>query len=258
MLTNTKDLNGLVIRAKDGELGSIDEIYFDDQSWSVRYLTVNTDGWLGGRQVLISPMSASGVDWQAKRIDVGLTKAQIENSPDIDKHKPVSRQHEAAYATYYGLPYYWEGPGLYPMGVMPPIDEVTDEVAVNLRKQILDSHLRSNAEVEGYYIEASDGEIGHVDRLILDDDSWTIRYLEVSTRNWWPGKKVLVSPAWVEKVSWEESKVYVGITRDAIQSCEEYVDDRPLTREYEARIYAHYGRTPYWLEKKSATTVSGR
>ena len=113
MLTTSKDLKGLVVRASDGELGTVDELYFDDNSWGIRYLTLETGGWLGGRQVLISPMSVLQVDWPVRRIDVKLTRKQIENSPSIDKHKPVSRQHEASYMGYYGYPNYWDGPYLW-------------------------------------------------------------------------------------------------------------------------------------------------
>jgi hypothetical protein len=122
MLTNATHLKGLVIRATDGELGTVDQFYFDDETWAIRYLTVETGGWLGGRRVLISPFSVVHTDWQAKRLDVALTKKQVENSPDIDTHQPVSRQHEAAYLGYYGYPYYWGGPYLwgpafYPAGL---------------------------------------------------------------------------------------------------------------------------------------------
>src|ERR1022692_2922237 len=113
MLTNATHLKGLVIRATDGELGTVDQLYFDDETWAIRYLTVNTGGWLGGRQVLISPISVVKADWQAKRLDVALTKKQVENSPDIDAQRPVSRQYEAEYFGYYGYPYYWDGPNLW-------------------------------------------------------------------------------------------------------------------------------------------------
>ena len=95
MLTNATHVKGLVIRATDGELGTVDQFYFDDETWAIRYFTVDTGGWLGGRRVLISPYSVVHTDWQAKRLDVALTKKQVENSPDINTHKPVSRQHEA-------------------------------------------------------------------------------------------------------------------------------------------------------------------
>jgi PRC-barrel domain len=254
MFTTTKDLKGLVIRGTDGELGTVDQLYFDDQNWAIRYFTVETGGWLGGRQVLISPMSVIGADWQSKRLDVALTKKQIENGPDIDTHKPVSRQHEAAYLSYYGYPYYWEGPYLwgsayYPAGLANPTHGFTREIGDPIRKVSEDTHLRSTEAITGYNIEAKDGEIGHVDRFVVDEEAWAIRYLEVATQNWWPGKKVLLSPAWVERVSWEESKVYVGVTRKAIQNCEEYLDGAPITRDYENRLYFHYGRPPYWLNE---------
>jgi hypothetical protein len=123
-----------------------------------------------------------------------------------------------------------------------------------------DSHLRSTKAVTGYHIEAVDGELGHVDGFIVDDESWAIRYMEVATRNWWPGKKVLVSPAWIDRMSWEDSKVYVGLSREAIKSAPELVDFRAITRDYESRLHAHYGRPPYWLheaEHKPTLSLSG-
>ena len=264
MLRNAKELHGFTIRATDGELGTVDQFYFDDESWAIRYLTVETGGWLGGRPVLISPISVLGVpDWQAKRLDVALTKKQVENSPDINTHQPVSRQHEIAYFGYYGYPFYWGGSNLwgaapYPAGLAIPAS--TEAIAERPPKDPADTHLRSSQEVTGYYIEASDGEIGRVDGFVIDDEDWAIRYIEVATRNWWPGKKVLVSPAWAERVSWEDSKVYFGLTREAIKDAPEYVESTMITRDYENLLYSHYGRPPYWLhqaEHQSSLSLSG-
>jgi hypothetical protein len=264
MLTN-KHLKDFAIRATDGELGTIDDIYFDDETWAIRYLIVDTGGWLGGRRVLISPISVVHTDWEAKRLDVALTKRQVEHSPEIDTHKPVSRQHEAGYFGYYGYPYYWGGPYLwgaaaYPAGLATPPTASTEAMAARIRRESTDSHLRSGEAVTGYNIEAADGEIGHVDGFVVDDEAWAIRYIEVATRNWWPGKKVLVSPAWLERVSWTTSKVYVGLSREAIKDAPEYIESTPITREYENRLYFHYGRPPYWLpeaEHKSSCSLSG-
>ena len=265
MLTNTTHLKGFVIRATDGELGAVEQVYFDDETWAIRYLTVETGGWLGGRQVLISPISVIHADWQAKRLDVALKKEQVEKSPDINTHKPVSRRHEAAYLGYYGYPYYWGGPylwgtALYPAGLAIPTTASREAMADRIRGESTDSHLRSSEAVTGYHIEAADGEVGHVDGFLIDDEAWAIRYIEVATRNWWPGKKVLVSPAWIERVSWTDSKVYVGLTRETIKNGPEYADSVPITREYENRLYLHYGRPPYWLqeaEHKSSLSLSG-
>jgi hypothetical protein len=264
MLTN-KHVKDFSIHAVDGKLGSVVDIYFDDETWAIRYLVVDTGGWLSGRQVLISPISVVQTDWEAKQLNVSLTKRQVENSPNLDTHQPVSRQHEAAFLGYYGYPYYWGGPYLwgpafYPAGLASPINASAGAIANRVQRESQDSHLRSTEAVTGYDIEATDGEIGHVDGFVVDDEDWAIRYMEVATRNWWPGKKVLVSPAWIERVSWGESKVYVGLSREAIKDGPEYIESRPVTREYENRLYFHYGRPPYWVhdaEHKSAHSQSG-
>jgi hypothetical protein len=214
--------------------------------------------------VLISPFSLAHTDWQARRLDVALTKKQVENSPDINTHQPVSRQHEAAYLGYYGYPYYWGGPYLwgpafYPAGLAIPATASTEGMAARIERESTDSHLRSAEAVTGYSIEAADGDIGHVDGFVVDDEAWAIRYIEVATRNWWPGKKVLVSPAWIERVSWPESKVHAGLSREAIKDAPQYLESMPITREYENRLYLHYGRPPYWLhesEHRSSLSLS--
>jgi len=238
MFTNNQDLKGIAIHGTDGEIGKVVQLYFDDQIWAIRYLTVETGNWLNDRQVMISPLSILRTDVKAKRIDVSLTRKQVEKSPNIDTNRPVSRQHESEYFGYYGYPCYWGGPSEL------------------VREESKSSHLRSTDAVTGYHIDASDGEIGHVDKFIVDDEGWAIRYLDVATKNWWPGKKVLLSPAWVERVSWEESKVFVAVTREAIKTCPEYDDSAPITREYENKLYFHYGRPPYWIEEVKDESAS--
>jgi hypothetical protein len=258
-------MKGFVIRAKDGEIGSVEDFYFDDERWAIRYLTVDTGGWLSGRQVLISPISVTHTDWEAKCLDVSLTKKQVESSPDIDAHKPVTRQHEAAYLGYYGYSNYWcganvWGPAFYPSALASPAAAAIEPIVERIQKESTLSYLRSVEAVTGYHIEATDGEIGHVDQFVVDNEAWVIRYIEVATRNWWPGKKVLVSPAWIERVSWTTSKVYLGLTREAIQSAPEYDQATGISREYEHRLHLHYGRPPYWLHEvghASSLALSG-
>ncbi len=265
MLANSTRLKGLVVRATDGEIGTVDQLYFEDESWAIRYLTVKTGSWLEDREVLISPFSVTNVDWPAKRLDVALTKKQVKDSPSIDTHRPVSRQYETEYLGYYGYPNYWGGPFLwgpvsYPLGLAIPPAVSKEALADKTRRAATDSHLRSDHAVTGYHIVATDGEIGHVAGFFMDDETWAIRYIEVATRNWWPGKKVLFSPAWIQKVSWVDSMVYVGLYRDAIQTAPLFVDSVPLTREYEDRLYRHYGRPPYWVhedEHKPVFSLSG-
>jgi hypothetical protein len=261
MQRTTAQLKGFTICATDGDLGTVDDFYFDDETWTIRYLTVETGGWLGGRPVLISPISIIHADWQSKRLDVALTKKQVENSPNIDTHKPVSRQHEVAYLGYFGYPYYWGGPfapGYYPMGATAPINAPMEGLATS--GELADTHLRSTQGITGYYIEATDGEIGHVKGFVVDDETWSVRYMEVATQNWWPGKKVLVAPAWIQRASWAQSKVFVQLTRESIQTGPEYIESKPITREYENLLYAHYGLPPYWVhanEHEASRTLSG-
>ena len=250
MLTN-KHLKDFAIRATDGDIGTLEDLYFDDETWAIRYLVVDTGKWLAGRRVLISPISAVHLDWDQKRLDVALTMKQVEGSPAIDTHKPVSRQHEAAFVSYYGYRNYWGGPYLWGPAFNPAglatASASAEAIAEKAGKESADSHLRSAQGVSGYHVEAADGELGHVDGFVVDDEAWTIRYIEVATRNWLPGKKVLVSPAWIDRVSWADSKVSTGLSREAIKEGPEYIESRPITREYENRLYLHYGRPPYWL-----------
>jgi len=254
MLRSVKELKGYKIEATDGDVGEVVQFYFDDDKWTVRYLVADTGGWLTGRNVLISPGALGKVDWNSRRLRVNMTRERVENSPGIDTERPVSRQHETAYHDYYGYPYYWTGPYLwgpvaYP--AYPPLSPagapsaVQEEVAAASRQEE-DVHLRSTQEVTDYYIEAGDGDIGHVEDFIIDDESWTIRYVVIDTRNWWPGKKVLVSPEWIRSVSWTDSKVHVDLSRDTIKNSPEFDPSAPVSRDYEKRLHNHYGRSEYW------------
>jgi len=254
MLINSKTLKGFSVHALDGELGVVDELYFDDESWAIRYFTIETGGWLGGRPVLISPISVMQTHREARQLHVSLTKRQIEGSPDIDTHKPVSRQHEARFLSYYGYPYYWGGPmmwgpALYPVGLPVEVPRAPESLANRIHGESQDSHLRCTSGVTGYAIEASDGDIGHVDGFLVDDVSWAIRYMEIATKNWWPGKKVLVSPAWIDEVSWLRSQVTIDVSCEAIRNAPDYDESVPLTLDYEDRLFRHYGKTPSWLHE---------
>jgi uncharacterized protein YrrD len=252
-----KDLHGFRIGATDGDIGTVQECYFDDVSHTVRYLVVDTGGWLSERRVLLSPIAFRSMDWEHKRITAALTKAQVEKSPDIDTEKPVSRQHEIVYYGYYGYTPYWAGSYLWGAFPYPYSGSGPAMTAADLERERRwnwdandwnDPHLRSSREVTGYHIQATDGDIGHVEDLLVDDQSWKIRYMIVDTTNWWPGKKVLVAPDWISEVNWAESKVHVQLGREKIRTSPEYDPSRPVERSYEARLYGHYARPRYWDE----------
>jgi hypothetical protein len=239
------DLKGYAIGAKDGDIGAIDDFLFDDELWTVRYLVADTAKWLPGRRVLISPIALGHVEAEEKRLPVSLKKEQVKNSPDLDSRN-ISREHESSYYDYYGWPYYWIGGAVWGPGTVPGNLANENKAPESSQQPGDEPHLRSAKEVTGYYIEAEDGDIGHVEDFIIDDDTWEIRYLIVDTKNWWPGKKVLVSPEWIDTVSWSDSRVYVDLTRDAIKSGPEFDPDN-LNRDYEARLHKHYDRPGYWV-----------
>ena len=251
MLNKLGSLKGYKLNALDGELGEVEEFYFDDQHWTIRYLVADTGTWLTGKQVLISPYAIGGVIHHGKILSIDLTKKQIQKSPSLDAHLPVSGQFEESYYGYYGWPMYWDGP--YMWGSYPQL--VRDRAkwtSPGTRAKSWERHLRSSREVAGYNIEALDGEVGHVEDFVVDDETWAIRYLIVATKNWWPGKKVLVSPQWIERVSWSESKVFINLSRETIKQSPEYSEEALLSRDYEASLYRHYNRKSYWIDDLAA------
>lgn len=258
MLRNLTDLSGYSIHATDGDLGTVKDFYFDDEDWAIRYLVAETGGWLSDRQVLISPLSLGQPDFVARRLPVSLTMAQVRTSPDIDTSKPVSRQHEAALFDYYAYPYYWGGGGLWGLGSYPGMLTAEDRIEGDMAARwtapdtASDVHLRSARVVIGNHVHGSDGEIGHVQDLLVDDHSWAIRYLVVNTSNWWLGHRVLLSPRWVDAVTWPERIVTVGLTRDAISHGPPYDSGAQFTRQEQQALHQHFDRPYYWTPKGDA------
>jgi hypothetical protein len=242
---SVKDLRYVRLEARAGTIGFLEQVYFDDEKWVIRYLVVDTDQHLGDRRVLISPISAGQPDATGATLRIDLTRDQVARSPDIDTDRPVSRQREIEYNRYYGYAMYWGGSGVWGHAMLPGAlvtpprlePEESDE-------KPSDPHLRSSREVIGYRVQANDGRIGHIEDFIFDLQDWSILYLEVDTRNWIGGKKVLVEPRWTERVSWEERRVYVGISTGAIKSAPAFESPGAITPESAAALRAHYGRGP--------------
>ena len=219
MLQNISQLYGAKVAATDGDIGHIKDCYFDDKTWVIRYLVADTGSWLAGRLVLLTPHALGQFDQAAKTLHVKLPKKRIEDSPSIESHKPVSRQYEVAYYRYYGWPAYWEGGALWGVGgypvVLPPSkDEMQAQRQFRHRD---DKHLQSTHAVHGYHIHTVDGPIGHVSGFLVDDKSWEINELVVEAGHWYAGKEILIAPAEVERISYEDSTVYVNLSKETIQ-----------------------------------------
>ena len=248
MLSKAKTLKGYGLQSLDGMIGKVKEFYFDDKYWTIRYLVADTGDWLTDRQVLISPYALVAVNTEKQHVVINLSRKQIEDSPSLNSDKPVSRQFEQAYYKYHGWPLYWGGQHAW--GFSPGIVRDPEEwVKSPEGGKTWDPQLRSSHEVSGYNIQGADGGIGHVEDFVIDDETWAIRYLIVDTRDFWPGRKVLVSPQWIERVSLGELKVFVNLSREAIKQSPEYTDESQLTRDYEARLHQHYNRRGYWVDE---------
>ena len=214
MLHSIQQCYGEKLRATDGEIGHVRDFYFDDKTWTIRYLVADTGGWLSGRQALISPHALGHLYPKGKVFLVNLTKEQIEKSPSIDEHKPVSRQHEEDYHRYYGYPYYAEtwplwGLAEYPVVAPPPPPTAAKTHGV-------DSHLRSTRVVKGYKVEGIDGAVGEVADFLVSGRNWVIREMVVESGHWYSGKGIHIPTDKIFRISYNESTVYVDSTKAAI------------------------------------------
>lgn len=240
MLRSVKKLQSYKILAEDGDLGRVAEFYFDDDVWTIRYLVVDTGEWLSSRKVLIAPLALGQPEWEQQVFPVKLTKKQVEQSPNIDMNMPISRRYEVDLHRYYRWPIYWTGGGGIIINQVTPQQASADQER-NTQEEA-DPHLRSTQEVIGYHIQARDGEIGHVEDFIVDDQTWSINYMIVDTQNWLPGRKVLVSPSWIDKVSWLEAKVHIDLSRETIEKSPKYDPTLSLDLDYENQLSDYYER----------------
>jgi hypothetical protein len=223
MLRSIKQLYGDKLGASDGEIGHVKDFYFDDRNWAVRYVVADTGSWLPGRQVLISPHSLGRLVQAGKVLRVNLTRAQIENSPPIDSHKPVSRQYEEEYHAYYGWPYYWQGDALWGMSSVPIMEAPSKPLPgkpatwTDPPTNGAESHLRSAKAVNGYHLRASDCEMGHVCDFMMDDQNWAIGQLVIKTGHRLSGREVQIPANKVDRISYDESTVFVNLTSEGVE-----------------------------------------
>jgi len=251
MLRHQSQINGYAIHASDGLIGTISDVLFDDATWLVRWLVIDTGTWLTGRRVLLPPSSLGSVNHIGHQFVVKLSRQQVRDCPDAGSDLPMSRQHEADIYNYYGWAPYW-GAGSYmgmvgfggylggPMMASPSPELMQREKSIDeARRAESDPALRSIKEVTGYTIHASDGEIGHVADFLIEDNDWSIRYLVVDTRTWWPGNKVLVSPLAVRSIQWMDRLVNLGANRQTLKDSAAYDPSATVDPIYEKHIHKY-------------------
>ena len=265
MLNVVSSLKGFDIQAKDGSLGTVSDFLFDDSTWKVRWLVVDTGKWLTGRKVLIHPSAIGYADYGSRELTVALTKTQVKDSPDIAQDRPVSQQMQNDLYGYYSWDPLWGGgmygAGMYGAGmyggarggIASPLAARTYFGAAAAREAERgeanpddgDPHLRSIAEVTGYHVHATDGSIGHVENFLVESESWGVRYLIVDTSNWWLGRHVLMSPYAVKEVDWSDRHIRLDVTRDKVKSSPSWNPANIIDGDFEKRLHSHYDWAGY-------------
>lgn len=249
MLLAASALQGYDIKASDGMIGTVRDVLFDDQSWKIRWLVVDTGNWLPGRKVLVAPAFCGEIDISARVLVVRLTKARVEKSPTLAQDRPVSMQMQRSHQAYYepdldwGMTYFGGGVAGLPMPFRPLTGEAKELAAEQTGYGMADDgdpDLRSLTEITGYHIEASDGAILHVEDLLISDEDWMVHYLVVDTRNWWPGAHVLLSPFAVRSVEWSNEKIVVAVSRATVRSSPPWDPAALIDRAYETTLHRHY------------------
>lgn len=259
-------LKGFTVAASDGRIGAVSDFLFDDQTWKVRWLVVDTRSWLLGRKVLVHASAIGEPDPRRNELPVKLTKAQVEGGPAVSTHRPVSRQTEAHFYDHYGWDpswgYGWNpswGGGEFGAGVTgatfaaPLLERDVQEAEPALAEGDpgeADPHLRSAAEVVGYHVLASDGQIGHVQNVVVDHANWDIRYLGVDTSDWLGGQHVLIAPFAVQKIDWFDRRILINITRDRVEASPRCDSIEFIDEAYERKLHGHYGWPGYWYYPK--------
>jgi hypothetical protein len=245
MLRKLKEIIGYKLSASDGDIGKTKDMLFDDQSWKIRYLVADTGGWLTGRKVVLPRVLLGEPEWATRKFPVHLSRSQVENSPTINEREPVSRQYESSLHQYLRIEPYWlsTAGGAFAMAERAADATTREETPGDTDG---DPHLRSCTEVKGYHVQAADGEIGHIEDFVVDDDDWVVRYLVVDPHNILPGRKVLVAVPWFDKIDWAASTVHVDLTREQVKNSPEFEPTAPVNRRVEERLYDYYGRPSYW------------
>lgn len=244
MLWDASVIKGYGIEARDGRLGNVSDFLFEDAHWMIRWLVVDTGHWLPGRKVLLPPSALGHPDVQACRFPVKLTKQQVEDSPEIDTQRPVSRQMEDHIYDFYGWDRYWIGAMAAPFAapLYAPRSKTLDHVSAQTESKADDPHLRRIEVVTGYHIHALDGELGHVEDFLVEDASWRIRYLVVDTKNWWPGQQVLISPHTVREIDWADRSLHLNISRQRVKHGRAYDPAKMADRANEDLMLKYYRR----------------
>lgn len=260
MLRKMSSLKGFKVQGLGDELGKLTDFYFDQHHFILRYLVIDTGNWLNSNKMLVSTTALEDIDYQSREILINLSAEELEDGPELNCNKPISKLMEEKLTNHFNWPVYWLNP--YPSGG-PTVQsgtqmrekllnfrKLTDQEKQNQEKEI-ESNLRSFNEIKGYHIQAEDKEFGHLKDLFFDEENWIIRYLLIDTRNILPGKDVLIAPEWLQNISWNNQKLYLNKPKTEIKNAPEYIEgksDHLVNPSYEEKLYNHYEEIKYWQQ----------
>ncbi len=243
MLVRLKDLTKSKIQGIDDQIGGIKDVYFDDRYWTIRYIVADTQPWLPlSDKILISPIALISFDDKERELKVSLSKESIKDQPKLDDHETVSREFEKLYFDYFGYGYYWQGVEMWGEYSQPTFlfkRNMLSYDSVDNNEIEQNNSLRSANEILHYGIEETDGKTGHVEDFIWDTESWSLRFLVIDTRDWFPGgKKVLVSPCQLSDMSWQDNSIKCNIDIEHLKACPEFEADKLNNADYIEKVRA--------------------
>ncbi len=258
MLRKLHSLKSFVVNGKNGKLGKVDDFYFDQEQFVVRYLVIDTGSWLEHEQTLISTHAIDNIDFDSSIIHVNLSSDELEDSPSIEKNEPISKSKEKALIEYFGWPDYWKKShssdselihaGITERKKLLNFKTLQKEDEAKQKAKKVESNLRSLEEIRGYKIHAKDDKFGHLEDLFVEEeDSWIIRYLLIDTRNIMEGKLVIIAPEWIESINWFDKEIFIDKDKKEIEESPEYKEEKaPIDKSYEELLYDHYDEKKYW------------
>ncbi len=241
-------LKSFDVVGKDEDFGSVDDALIDEKDLTIRYFTVKTGNWFSGEKMYISPASIESINVNDEVITTDITKEEAENAPRLEGRELIDRTYETNFHTHYGLNPYWTGPGVW--GTSFTARELAAQQPVAMPEPEEDSkgepEIYKAKDIIRYEFAAQDDSFGQVEDLLIEEDSYKVRYFVIDTRKFFGGKKVLISADWVENIDWIKAQIQTNVTKEQVENSPEYLPEIPLSREMEVDLYSYYNRAPYW------------
>jgi hypothetical protein len=218
MILGVSDLNAYKLNARDGELGRLHDLSFDEVTWQVRHLVIEgrsgQPGW-----ILMHPLAVRRWDIQSRSIDLTVTRLQVERRPPVDVDQPLSQRQAERYYRHFGWPAYWPAHGRGPAESQPPFRPAgsgSSRTSTGDQPADHDPHLHGARRLLDFEVLARDGHAGRVDDILVDAATWMVRQLAIDARTRWLGKQALVSAEWITEIDWIQGRLQLDLDLDRL------------------------------------------